>query len=612
MKGVRKTFFSTRRRRTILDRRPSARPALAALAGVLLYAGLILVSSVAAQPAVAAAQPCEYWVAPPPLGDDSQSGSADAPWATLTHAAASADDDNCTIWFRDGVYGGEHRIERRFETPTVFRAVHPYQAIMENNETTVNINGGRYLTFEGFVFRHTGPGAGQLVVSVHSNDSGAIWAEEIVFRNNIFHDSYNNDLLKLYNGVRSAVVEGNVFYNQGAGEQQMDVNSVVDVIIRENIFFNDYEGSGREPPEDTKHFIIIKDSGGERDGVLGSQCVTVEANIFLNWHGYRSFFVKVGNDSQPFHEGVDIRVANNLFVGNSADAATAAFGASGAKGIQFVNNTVTGDLPASAYAFALTTKGPNPQNEDIQFRNNIWSDPTGTMGQAGPDEPPLFASGTAEETADLVLQSNLYWNGGRPAPDGTQVSPDADSEAVFADPQLPAPAEPVLPRWEGERFASGNRTIRQEFLRLARQYAALPATSPAIGAADPAVAPSHDLLGRPRSATPDLGAYEYQPELTGSVAGGLVQLEWSDPREPQATALTLTYSSAADAGTVELPADMRSYLFERLSPFSVYQVRLSAHDASGETLVSSNTLVIFTTSGYLFVPPLLFAWSGVP
>ena len=536
---------------------------------------------------------CEYWVAPPRLGDDSHSGSVSEPWATLEYAAENAADDYCTIWFLDGVYTGEHRLSRRFDTPTTFRALHSYRAILEQDDSTVNINGGRNLIFEGFVFRHTGPGAGDIVVSVHSDD-GEVWAEEIVFRNNIFHDSYNNDLLKLYNGVRSSTVEGNVFYNQGPNEQQIDVNSVDDVIIRDNIFFNDYAGSGREEPDDTKHFIIIKDSGGERDNQLGSRQVTVEANIFLSWEGDGSFFVKVGNDSKPFHEGIDIRVVNNLFVGNATDSAAAAFGASGGKEIHFVNNTVVGDLPSTAYAFSLTTKGKNPENEDIYFLNNIWSDPTGTMGEGRETDEPLFSTGTPEETDNLVLASNLYWNGDATIPDGTQVAPrEDDPRAIVADPLLPAPDELVLPRWDGSRFDSGNRTIREEFIRLAHQYAVLPATSPAIGQADPAAAPSRDLLGRQRTATPDIGAYEYQPVLSAVRAGDGIRLEWTDPREPEASAITLTFTSGGQTDSVQLPVTAQSHVWEELTAFSIYGVQMSVQNADGDTLASSNRLFTF-------------------
>ena len=96
--------------------------------------------------------------------------------------------------------------------------------------------------------------------------SGEIWSEDIVLRNNVLHDSYDNDLLKIHHGVRFATVEGNLFYNQGPGEQHMDVNSVTDVTVQDNVFFNDYVASGREISEDAKHFIIVKDSNASAQG----------------------------------------------------------------------------------------------------------------------------------------------------------------------------------------------------------------------------------------------------------------------------------------------------------------------------------------------------------
>jgi Calx-beta domain len=65
----------------------------------------------------------------------------------------------------------------------------------------------------------------------------------------------------------------------------------------------------------------------------------------------------------------------------------------------------------------------------------------------------------------------------------------------------------VLPRWNGATFASGNATGREEFIRLVNLYGAIPAGSPAQDQADPALAATDDILGRPRSA-PDLGAFE--------------------------------------------------------------------------------------------------------
>ena len=74
------------------------------------------------------------------------------------------------------------------------------------------------------------------MIAIDSSSRG--WAENIVLRNNIIHDSYNNDLLKIYNGCKDVLIENNIFYNQGDSEEHIDVNSVVDVTIQGNIFFN--------------------------------------------------------------------------------------------------------------------------------------------------------------------------------------------------------------------------------------------------------------------------------------------------------------------------------------------------------------------------------------
>ena len=83
--------------------------------------------------------------------------------------------------------------------------------------------------------RHSGPDSGRFVVVADRRNE--TWSEYVTFRNNIIHDSYNNDLLKIHNGARFFTIEGNIFYNQTASEQHMDVNGVTDVVIQDNIFF---------------------------------------------------------------------------------------------------------------------------------------------------------------------------------------------------------------------------------------------------------------------------------------------------------------------------------------------------------------------------------------
>lgn len=453
------------------------------------------------------AQSCNYWVAPPPEGDDSQPGTFTQPWATIAHAAVSLPDNHCTVWFKDGVYNGHTEIEAVFSTSATFQAVTPYKAVLENNGTVLHLDGVRNVTVAGFEFRHTGPTPVRHVVIVDRR--GEEWAKNVTFRNNIFHDSYNNDLLKINNGVRFATVENNIFYNQGDSDQHMDLNSVTDVIVQDNIFFNDFAGSGRSNSMTTKHFIIIKDSNEDYDGLEGSERITVRRNVFLNWEGGIEIYVKIGNDGKPYHEAEDVLVENNLMIGNGPDPVDAAFGVRGAKNITFSNNTVVGDLPADAYAYKVSYTGLNPPNENIYFYNNIWSDPTGTMG-AELSSPPQFSDGDPGATTNLVLNNNLYWNEGEAIPAGILVSPLIDDTGrVVADPLLNTDQDSILlPRWNGSTFLSGNRFIRQEFQRLVERYGKIPADSPAVDQADPALAPADDILGRPRLGPPDLGAYE--------------------------------------------------------------------------------------------------------
>ena len=471
----------------------------------------------------------------------------------------------------------------------------PYKAILQYGGLVLELSGARNMIFDGFELRHVGPGATPLVV--YASRKNADWTEDIVFRNNLFHDSYNDDLLKLHNGARFITVEGNVFYNQGASEQHMDVNSVTDITIQDNIFFNDFAGSGRINANDTKAFIVIKDSNENADGLEGSERITARRNIFLNWEGGEETFVQIGNDGKLYHEAEDVRVENNLMIGNSLDPLFAAFGVRGARNVTFANNTVVGDLPASGYALWVSILLPNPLNENIFFYNNIWSDPTGTMNK--------FSRGDPTSTITLTLDNNLYWNGSAAIPSGNVVSPLVhDARRTVADPLLHTDqAALILPRWNGSAFLSGSTTIRQEFERLANLYAAIPSASQAIGRADPAFASSDDLLGRQRSATPDLGAFEYRPALAGSSDLTTIWLNWSEPREPNANSLAITYTTSATSTLVTgLPIATRAYILTGLSPYTFYTVTLTARSSGNAILAQSNSLRVLTTDKHVFLP----------
>ncbi len=491
------------------------------------------------------AQPCEYWVAPPPAGDDAHPGTLASPWATLDHASASVPDDTCTVVFKDGVYTGTHSLYERFATPTTFKAQNRYRAVLEYAGTVVKLFGSKNLTIEGFEIRHTGPGAGALVMQVQQASPDA-WAENVTIRDNVFHDSWNNDLLKINNGARFITVEGNVFYNQAGSDEHIDINSVTDVLVQDNVFFNDFEGSGRVNGNDTSSFIVMKDSNAGDDGQIGDERITVRRNVFLNWEGSSgSNFTLVGEDGMPYFEGRSILVENNLMIGNANNDMRAAFGVKGGKDITFRANTVVGDLPSLAFACRVNQEGSNPVNENVAFRGNIWSDPTGTMGAEAAGGTNEFSDGTPAEVTGLVLDRNLYWNGGAAIPPGDLVSPLVDdADRVVADPQLPAQGAIVLPRWNGTSFVSGSATIRQEFERLVGLYGAISAASPAADASDALSSPTDDILGRPRGWSPDLGAYE------ADAAGMTIHPSSGD--SAGGAGVAITGSSFADGATVSI------------------------------------------------------------
>jgi len=468
------------------------------------------------------AQDQTYYVAP--NGNDLTGyGSVLKPWATTTHALDSVS-DGATILVRPGIYAGQVRLRGTFDTGVTVRSEIPQLARLRHNATVVTCFYVKGITLEGFDIAHSGPGAGPLVIQIQDL-RGALGGDDIVsritLRNNVLHDSYNNDILKINNGAGNILVEGNIFYNQTGSDEHIDVNSVTDVVIQDNIFFNDFAGSGRVNNNDTSSFIVVKDSNGEDDSNLGSRFVTIRRNIFLNWEGSTGAnFLLIGEDGQPYHEARDVLVENNLMLGNSDNVMRAAFGVKGGKDIIFRHNTIVGDLPSLAYAMRLNIEGANPPNENIRFFNNIWSDPTGTMGAENPSRPNDFSDTPPGETASFTLSHNLYWNGGQPVPSdsGEIINFTDDSQRVTDDPKLALQTGITVPRWleSSNSFADGSATIRQAFENLVKQYGALTRKSHAINSADPQNTSTEDILGKPRPANnlPDMGAFEFQRGIT--------------------------------------------------------------------------------------------------
>ncbi len=449
-------------------------------------------------------------------GDDSSgNGTLNNPWATIDKAVEMVP-DGALILVHQGIYFGRVRLRGNFSKGITIRAEPLYRVKLRNNDRVITSydNNVRGITIEGFDIAHDGPGASSLVI--HLDGGGSNQVSRITLKNNILHDSYNNDILKINNGATKITVMGNVFYNQTGSDEHIDINSVEDVTVEDNIFFNDFEGSGRSNQNNTSSYIVIKDSNGSDDIFTGSRNMSIRRNIFLNWQGSTgSNFVLIGEDGKPYHEAENILVENNLMLGNSSQLMRSPFGVKGGRNITFRHNTVSGDMPSYAFAMRLNREGSNPANNDIRFYNNIWVDQTGSMGAKTATGTNDFSDTPPNDTTGFALDNNMYWNGGNPIPQDSAdlINYTDDLSAVIADPQIRAPLEITLPRWDDKNnvFGDGYPSIKSAFKALVTDYCSLAKGSAAIDSATEANSPAHDILAKPRAVggTSDIGACEY-------------------------------------------------------------------------------------------------------
>ncbi len=439
--------------------------------------------------------------------NESGDGSEGSPWATIGHGIRQIPDAS-TLLVGAGTYSGRIRLDSQFSTGVRIRAEPMYQAKLRHNGTVVTAYSGQGITLEGFDISHDGPGSSALIIQIqdaNENFGGPDATSRITIRNNILHDSYDNDILKINNGAREIVVERNIFYNQTGSDEHIDINSVADVVVQDNIFFNDFAASGRTDTGETSSYIVIKDSNGNDDSYEGSQRITVRRNVFLNWQGNAGTnFLLIGEDGNAYHEAADLVLENNLFVGNSANEMRASFGIKGARDVLFRHNTIVGNLPSSAFAFRINTEGANPANQNINVYNNIWSDPTGTMED--------FSDTPSGETSSFELDNNLYWNGGSAIPQDTtndMINRTDDSAGVEGDPMIGSEAV-VLPTWDENNsvFADGSGDVCAAFEKLVRKHGMPASGSAAAGAARSDQSPATDILGKSRAGSSSIGAVE--------------------------------------------------------------------------------------------------------
>lgn len=473
----------------------------------------------------AAARADTFYVAPG--GDDvAGDGSSASPWATIGHAINDAigAEGGHTVIVRDGTYEGSVYLSRGFTSPVVVRAENPYRVTLtntggENEALRVYHEGPVRITFEGFIITnahpsYTCPNGRESYYLIHLQD-----VEHVTLQNNIIFGNNApgrcNELLKINRGSdtaypRNIIVQGNIFYDpaNAAGSDMIDSVRPGEIDIVDNIFV----GSPSHP--ESQSFITLKRQVQTPPADARSPRFIVARNVFLSYNGHTDqAFVQLGEDGYAEHMITDALIENNLIIGSSPNQLAAPFQLKGSQQIMVRANTVTGDLPSSAYGFRIGTEGDNLPMAGFAIRSNIFSDPTGTMGTR------LISTYGLVDNQSFVLDHNLFFNGGSPLPSGGDVTIDTDANRIEADPLLEADQSGImLPRWDASTgsFPSGTTSIRDEHLRLVMTYGALGAGSPAIDAALPDHMPAVDIRNLLRDGSPDIGAFEVN---AGGAAG---------------------------------------------------------------------------------------------
>lgn len=460
-------------------------------------------------------------------GDDgSGDGSTGSPWASIGHAVNQAipAEGGHTVVVGDGTYEGSVYVSRGFSQPVIVQADNPYRATLtnvngDNEAIRVYVDGSVNLTFDGFIITNAHPSydcpnGRESYYLIHLQD-----VEDFTLRNNIIFGNNApgrcNELLKINRGndqayPRNILVQGNVFYDPASagGSDMIDSVRPGEVDIVDNIFMGD------PGHPDSQSFITLKRQVQTPPPDARSPRFVVARNVFLSWQGHTDqAFVQFGEDGYDEYMITDALVENNLIIGNSSTDLAAPFQFKGSQQIRVRANTIVGDLPGGSYGFRIGTEENNPHMAGFEIRNNIWCDPTGTMGDR------LINTYGDVDNNSFVLDHNLFYNGGSALPTGGDVTIDTDANRLEGDPLLESNhANIALPRWDAQAnaFPSGAITIREEFLRLVETYGALGAGSPAIDAADAANMPAADIRNLTRDDQPDVGAFEVN---AGGAAG---------------------------------------------------------------------------------------------
>ncbi len=325
-----------------------------------------------------------------PGGDDAGPGSEAQPWATLEHAGEVAGPGDVVV-LAPGQYDGQLVFQRSGEAdaPIVFRAAERHEAVLlsPGEEHSVVLQDVAHVRLEGLAFEPSGSDASWLIGEgsesielvdlmmrgparsnavrlvecadvrisdctmldgisgnmVHITDS-----ERIVFEGCEISGSPHALLLFLPDRTNQQVVlRGNVF--AGKTGRTLLIDSVDHLLFENNVIVRGLDG-GR--------------SADSRFGFFVSNSIFRGSRVFDNW-GTRLFSIAPYRDTLDFNR---VRVYNNVFHGNTADAVTVRDHENVFDSV-FANNVFADNEPFGSQRQIRINEGNTA--EDVQFVSNL-------------------------------------------------------------------------------------------------------------------------------------------------------------------------------------------------------------------------------------------------
>jgi parallel beta-helix repeat protein len=294
--------------------------------GALRAAALAAAMSACAVPVAAA----NYWVAPPPAGNNANPGSAAQPWATLQHAANEVGAGDVVTVLAGDYSAFEVTTSGLPGSPIVFRAAPgpPVRIVTDvpGRGAGINIEGASYITVEGFTIEDRGTVGIRAVecdfVTIRGNvlrDNG-VWGvltgccDDVRIEGNIASGSCDEHGIYVSNSGDRPVIRGNVVV--GNDKNGIHINSDFDTECETGTVFDGIISDALVEGNwliDNGHGDCTGPSGGSAINCDGVQDSLIRNNLIWNTHASGISLYRI-DGAEP--------ATGNRVIGNSVHVAT--------------------------------------------------------------------------------------------------------------------------------------------------------------------------------------------------------------------------------------------------------------------------------------------------